>query len=315
MHFVAHITSRNMFREATDQAIEAIKGLTTAVIDQHKPSPGPYQLFNQNASLLKRVKEIRLIVTRLYEGRIELLKNDLLENLAVPAGRSSQKRYPDELNEFISAGQEIDELIVLDFQTLLLFAGIVLDDWARVAAHIVGTQRPAHKTFDKIVKDDGVGPFEPIWKIHRDEMLWLDAFPRLYRNKMIVHRERPWQISHSRSILTLEWRLSTPMSFGWVSQTRVAELRGKLQDIAVRSGIVTREGVHSEVFSLLQSIAKLEREDRKILYDVALETGFDTPSFQEIALRLAEFLKQGTQTLTQLAINNPLGVDLGKPPT
>ncbi len=284
------------------------------MIDQHKPSPGPYQLFNQSTSLLKRVKEIKLIVTRLYDARVALLKSDFLENLARPADLPSQQPYPTELREILFVGYEFDGVIVLDFQNLLLFTGIALDDWAHVAAHIVGAHRPERKGFDEIVKANGVGPFAHIWGRHRDEMLWLDAFPRLYLNKMIVHRERPWQISHSHSVLGLDWKLSTPMSSGWISEARVEKLRGKLQDIALRSDIVTPEGIHSEVFSLLQYIAKLEREDRKSLCDIALETGFDTLNFQEIACRLSAFLKQGTQTLTQLAIDNPGAVDLGKPP-
>lgn len=314
MNFVDHIASRNKFLETIDRAMDVVKNLTATMIEQHKPSPGPYQLFNQNASLLKRAKEIKLIVTRLYDARIALFKNDLVENLARPADWPSQQPYPTELREFLRTGYEIDEVIVLDFQTLLLFTGIALDDWAHVAAHIVGAQRPERKGFDEIVKADGVGPFAHVWSRHRDEMLWLDAFPRLYRNKMIVHRERPWQISHSRSVLGLDWKLSTPMSSGWINEARVEKLRGKLQDIALRSGIVMPEGIHSEVFSLLQSTAKLGREDRESLYAIALETGFDTPNFQDIACRVSEFLEQGTLTLTQLATDNPGAVDLGKPP-
>jgi hypothetical protein len=72
--------------------------------------------------------------------------------------------------------------------------------------------------------------------------------------------------------------------------------------------------IHELIHKLLHNCATFDKENRKKVYKAAEELGFSTPSFQEFAHRLADFLDTATITLTELASANPNRINLGNPP-
>ncbi len=311
MDYATHLSSLETLNTKLDSAIAVINELSKTLLDIVKPPTGPYILFSSIAILTQRSKEIKLIADRLYSTRIALFENDTFLYNALP--QPLIKAIPAELLMPYQQGLKLDGQIALDFQTMLLFIGIALDDWTHVAAHVVGTKNPERASFDKIAKDEGTGDFALIWSRHREAILWIDAFPRLYRNKMIVHRERPWQISHGHDIGALDWSFWTPILVGWVSDVRLRAIEGCLERLAQQIGVALPTDIYGQVLTLLRNIAKFNRADRKSIYDIALETGFQTPSFQEFAHSFVDFLGEGTATLIEIAKANPSKIVLGGP--
>ncbi|MDH5772315.1 MAG: hypothetical protein OEY84_04195 [Rhodospirillaceae bacterium] len=314
MDLLQHIKSRNEFIKKADDVDKEINELTKFIQKNEEPEPGPYLIFYHSGFSSQRVKELRIIVERLYNNRIELLKSDMIRDVARPKDWPSGVPFPEEFEEITKQGAEIDSQIVLDFQSMLLFSGIALDDWAHMAAYALGTSNPANCSFDKIAKDDGNGEFSELWKAHMKDILWLDAFLRLYRNKMVVHRERPWQIAHTHSIYRLDWQFWTPIAHGWVTEDKQLEIKLMLNELAKKVDRPLRENIHELVLDILHNIAALNKEDRRKVYAAAEEIGFATPTFQQFAHNIVDFFGSSTKTLMSLVKENPGRVNLGKPP-
>ncbi|NEH55623.1 hypothetical protein GR198_07715 [Rhizobium leguminosarum] len=307
MDLLKHLQSRDDFSEKMSRAETNIKTTTELLQEVFGPLRGSYLLFNQNAHALQRCREIAIIVERLYDTRVLLLKADLTLDLVRPQAQHAPLTY----GELHTEAQSLSDRIALDFQTLLIFTGMLLDVWAQVAGHILGVPRPSKSSFIHIAKDDGQGPFATLWQSHKQSILWLDALPRLYRNKMIVHRERPWQMSNTRTLVFLDWSFWTPITSGWVTPEEGKAALEKLVALATSIGLKSEGTIHEVVIQLLRNGHQLTKEQRKEAYDIAEEFGFHTPSFQEFAHQLMDFLIAATETLHTSIRSNSGAVNLG----
>jgi hypothetical protein len=198
MNVLEHIRSRDDALRTVDDAVEQLKELSRTVRELTSPPPGPYLLFHSLTGALVKTREIGIILERLYNNRLELLKSDYIEHEARPKNWPAGTPYPQEFQELSKRVADVDNQMVLDFQTLLLFAGIALDDWANTAAKVCGSKKRA-VSYGQLAKCCGTGELGNVWTAHTADILWLDAFVRLFRNKMLVHREQPWQIGHTRA--------------------------------------------------------------------------------------------------------------------
>ncbi|NEJ83066.1 hypothetical protein GR268_42045, partial [Rhizobium leguminosarum] len=171
-----HLQSRDDFSEKMSRAETSIKATTELLLEVFGPLRGPHLLFSQIANAFQRCKEVRIIVERLYDTRVLLLQTDLTIDLVRPQAQHAPQKYGDLNNE----ANSLNERIGLDFQTMLIFTGMLLDVWAQIAAHVLGVARPSKSSFIHIAKDDGQGPFATLWQAHKQSILWLDALPRLY---------------------------------------------------------------------------------------------------------------------------------------
>jgi hypothetical protein len=69
--------------------------------------------------------------------------------------------------------------------------------------------------------------------------------------------------------------------------------------------------VQQAILLLLRNIWKFDKTQRQYIYSAAQEFGFQTPSFQEFAHRLADFLLAATETLKTQIRHDPATVKLG----
>lgn len=310
MNLLQHLESRNSYESKTVAVEKALVQLTNDMIDLAHPKPGTHMLFQHNTATLIRVRQAAVIVRRLYNNRTELFKAETVCDLV----RQPEAQPPIAHAQIFEIGHQIDEQIVLDFQTFLVFAGVALDEWAHCAAYTLGTPKPVKTSFEIIAKDNGEGPFSEIWGTHKEEILWLDTFIRLFRNKFFVHRERPWQFSYGHLVHSLEWSFWSPLSSGWLSEERKGEVDATISNLAHKLGIEIYGEMHRNIFQVLQKTANLEREDRKIIRCIAAEVAFEMPTFQEIAHKFLDFLLNASGTLARLAKNRPERINLGSPP-
>ena len=139
MNVLEHIRSRDDALRKADEGVEQLQELSRVVLELTSPPPGPYLLFHSLAGALVKTREIKIIVERLYNDKLELLKSDYIEHEARPRNWPPGTPFPPEFQELSRRVSETNDQMVLDFQSLLLFAGIALDDWANTASKICGS--------------------------------------------------------------------------------------------------------------------------------------------------------------------------------
>lgn len=195
---------------------------------------------------------------------------------------------------------------------MIIFGGMLLDEWAHLAAYVFNASNPVKFSFDRLVKSDGAPPFDTLWKIARDDILWLDAIPRLFRNKFIVHKELPWQSGHTRSMYLLDWSFWVPIAVGWLTDEETRNHKIQIADILKKKNISSHsDNLHEFVFSALDNIAQFDREDRVKISEIAMSVGFGTPAFQRFGKRMFEFILLGTNHLIETAQQKPETLNLG----
>jgi len=313
MDIARHLASRDAFSKKMESVTGQLQQISSSTLAALRPPPGPYLLLYHHSTTLRRVGELSTIVRRLYENRVELLKHDLVRDLARRQAGPPTNPISPEQQELMARAHDVDGQIQLDFQTMLLFSGIALDDWAHMAGYVYGVSKPRKCAFVRVVEDDGVGELKELWANHKEAILWLDAFTRLFRNKFIVHQEQPWQMGHTHSLARLDWSFWTPVAAGWLSDAQMKAREGELEVLEVEAGVSPTDHIHERVLRLLKSIAKFDVKGRAKVRALAEQLGFQTPSFQEFSHRLADFLFAANETLIQRIKDHPNSINLGKP--
>jgi hypothetical protein len=312
MDFAKHIQSRDSTISAAKDVEVALQQLTSSFVRLRGPLEGPLLLFHHVSTAVERCRQLSLLLTRLHNNRVELFKYDILEDSI------RRREITDEEDQLVSRelyikSHAIDDEIVLDFQTMLIFGGMLLDDWAQTAGYVFGTSKPGKNTFDALAKSDGAKPFEEFWGEFKEDILWLDAVPRLIRNKFIVHREQPWQTGHTRSIHFLDWKFWVPVAVGWLTETEINTHKAKLIALLNFHNIsLGRNNVHELVFEGLDNIAKFSLDERKEILKIASIIGFGTPTFQQFGKRIFDFLLRATHFLVRSAELNPNLINFGR---
>lgn len=313
MDLIGHIASRNELQRKMDALREAVMSLNQAVIDTRSPAPGPYLLFFHNSALLRRSRQLWVLMRRLYQNRIELLQNDVVLEAARPKTWPGGVPYPIEYQEMAKRGDEIVEQIQLDFETLLQLSYIVLDDLAHLAAYIYDAPQPANSSFRSMLNGESGGTFSELWTAHRDAIIWLDTFTRLFRSKFIVHQKNPWQLGHIRNTHGLHWAFSAPTAPGWLSSDQLEKADAEISALEDKQGLPKLAARELRVIQLLLNAAQFEKSDRDKIRKIAEYFGFQTPSFQEFSHRLADFLLAAIGTISTAAQLNPTRINLGAP--
>ena len=324
MNLREHIASRDDYISKMEKAEQAVGSLGAAIVERLKPEAGANLFMYYQMFVVQRLNELRQIGERLYNNRIELLKNDLINRLmddddeGTPSWfegetRVIKREISKEQKEIIKNGKEIDDKIVLDFQSLLLFTTIALDDWSRLAACILGVKRPDECDFVRLIKNEDKGALAEIWEKHKQSIVWMDAFPRLYRNQIITHRSKPWQTSHSRSLQLLNWNFGMMTASDWLDEEQTKQELNKLKELAALKDIKVSANIYQIIAELLRECANFTKEERKGLFDIAKEIGYETPSFQEYCHKLADFMYEVSQSLMEKIISNPEKIILGNP--
>ena len=313
MDLLQHIVSRNETVELGQRVVELLQTLTTTTSSLRSPQPGPALLYSHASGALERTKQLSMLLKRLYGNRLELLRYDGIEHLTHPENWPPGKSYPIEFTEIYNESSSIDEETVMDFQSLFIFGGMLLDEWALLASYVLGAHKPHKCTFDVLAKSEGKSPYSELWNLYRDEILWLDAIPRQFRNKMIMHRELLWQTGHTRSHQFLDWSFWVPIAPGWLTDEEQLQHINKITLLLKKVKVeAPPSNIHSLAFAALDNIALFNIEDRKLISEIAMNVGFATPSFQVFGKKIFAFVISGTNYLVEKASLQPENINFGR---
>jgi len=311
-------------RVLADTAERELQALSTIVLEGRKPPTGAYAFFHHSGHTLARLKDCRLILQRLYQGRRLLtdlawehrsmrLRGELVDGPGDRPLLESEQRE----NEAVSYMQ-------IDLESLYLFGGTLLDQWAYQAIAVGGlafTKEQREKPFIALLdhlesKKAQSGPLKPLWDECGKSMIWLHCHLRVYRNTFIVHSNRPWQRGNDRGTFGEDFQLHTPSPPGWLDD---AEVDAKILELGRRAGVSTAEGDDEwrrpplTLQNLMARIADLPKADRDEVIRLYKAKGGSTPTFQVIANRLFELIATGTSVLIRIAETDLGRVELGPP--
>jgi hypothetical protein len=305
-----------------DQAETNLKALSKTILDGLKPPSGTYAFFSHNSHCLTRVRDNKRILQRLCEQRVALTVLAHAREKHTPKDWAAGPPPTEELQAVMREESEIGELMKLDFESLYMFGGILLDQWA-IQAIAIGNlplrkKYPYRELVDYLqVNSDAL---HPVRESLARELLWLYYQMRFYRNRFVVHANRPWQRGTTRSVFGHDFNLFTPTPPGWLNDEELdQEIKGlvHLAPEPIRNAPVdywekARPGALTE--RLFDNIPNIEDpEDRKKIAELIGKKGGSTPSFEIVGRNLLGLVAKGTAILSDLAQKNLRDIDIGKP--
>jgi hypothetical protein len=318
--------SREKIEEMADSATQKLHDISRIIMSEFHPPPGAYVFFSHNAHALARVADCKRIIQRMYE-QIGLLAQLNIEEEQIGSSTqgSSLEAAPQQLH---MRQNEINSYTQQDMESLYIFGDMLLDQWA-ILAIIVGNLPIRSKDLQtihpfievaKYFENGGKCVLDPIWVKLREELLWLKYQMRFYRNRFIVHANRPWQRGTTRSSFGEEYKLFTPSPPGFLDdKTLDDEIRDlisfapkNIQDAPDDYWEKSRPGALIErIFNNIGNIPKIQ--DRERIANIFAQKGGSTPTFQIIAIRLFHFIAESTQMLCDIVPDNISNIDIGKP--
>jgi hypothetical protein len=220
----------------------------------------------------------------------------------------------------------------MDFESLYIFSGMLLDQWALSALYISGMknpednfQHPFHKLVDELDREEvsryyvNLRKMNLLWKELKPELLWLDFQIRFHRNRFVVHVDRPWQRGKNMSVCGDEFRLSSMTPPGWLDNEKYYDEIKSLVHLAPNhiknapDDYWEKARPRALLERLFSNIGNIEsKEDRKNISRLYNKIGGMTPSFQVIAEKLLCFVIRATAKLCDIAKENIEGINLGR---
>jgi hypothetical protein len=222
---------------------------------------------------------------------------------------------------------EVNGYMQLDMESFYIFGGILLDQWA-LQAIAVGNIKLSKKDVQNVnpfvdllvfFEDGNKSILDPVWNKLKSEMLWLHYQMRFYRNRFIVHANRPWQRGNTRGVYGEDFNLHTPTPPGWIDDKKIDEEIKKLIKFAPERIQKAPEDYWERspgalIERIFDNIGNIEnKEDRKMIARIFGEKGGSTPTFQVLIKNLFSFVAEGTEMLCGIAKDNLHNIDLGKP--
>lgn len=305
-----------------ESAERQLHDLCKFILEELKPPAGPYALFNHQAHAIERLRDVYRTLRRLYEGRARLTEIEYEEDKIMPKSRPADKSFPQDMHRNLKQKDDLVEYMKQDLETLFLFGNILLDQWSILTAYIVGLKKPEEFSFHILVEKLESGEVKitkELWQRRAKEMLWLDYQLRFYRNKFIVHANRPWQRGTTRSVYGEDFNLYNPTPPGWLDDEDINKKIKELVNLVkgyfrnVGNDYWIKESPKSLIEYIFNHIGEVsKKEDREKVSGLYKKIGGLTPTFQIIGKNLLQFVDAGTQILFEIAKSNIDRNDLGK---
>jgi hypothetical protein len=309
--------------EVEEKAEQNLHKLSKVVLTGLKPPPGAYAFFHHSGHALARIQDCKRIVKRLFAGRIKLTELAKQLELVIPKKWPAGKPYPESTRRIMKEDRELTAYMMQDLESLYMFGVILLDQWALQAICIGNLSLAKKHPFVELVDyfdSEKKSALDPIWDQLKEKILWLHYQLRFYRNRFVVHANRPWQRGTTRSVYGDDFNLFIPTPPGWIDDDKTNQEIRKLLYLAPKyiqeadDRYWEKENPRRLIEILFNNIGKIEKKDeRKQVAGIFGDVGGSTPTFQILAYNLFEFVMLATDLLFDIAQKNLSNIDLGKP--
>lgn len=308
-----------------DQAEAALRSLSDTMLEGKNPPVGPHAFFYFNGLCLERLENCISIVRRLFQASARM--TELAGELRVvkqddwPAGIP----YPEEVQRLHREERPISLNMTLDLESLYLFGRLLLDQWSLQAFLVAGMPTKGRQPFSDLVTffdapNRPSGVLDPLWSKLHDDFLWLYYQLRFYRNKIVVHPDRPWQRGSSFAGYGDHFRLNILTPPNWLDDADLkAQTKQMMADAppnhhAALKREYSRGGFRSVLQYLFDQITNFSDPDyRRLIAKLFTDTGGSTPSFQALAFKFFSLVAHGSVELDTIASQNLSNIDLGAP--
>jgi hypothetical protein len=311
-------------RKLVSDAEEALKGWSSTVLETKRPKPGPYAFFSHNAHALERLWDVLRILERLYDERIKLRVLDEQELSIMPKDWPPNTPFPSKVHEFMKKTHNVNEHLKMDFEALYMFGNVLLDQWALCLAYAIALDNPEDYNFNTLVRllesEDYDGSLKEMWQVCGPQMLWLDCQIRFYRNRFVVHADRPWQRGNTRSTYGHDFALFVPSPPGWLDEKDIIVQIRALSPLAPEwlqnqsDDYWEKANPRALLTRLLDNNGLIRtKKDRDAIKRLVGQYGTTTPTFQIIGANILKFIKDSTDILIVITKENIDKVNLGEP--
>lgn len=184
---------------------------------------------------MERLQDCQRVLKRLFAGRAKLTELAKQQNAVMPKDWPAGKPCPKEVQKVMKQEHEVNAYMKQDLETLYMFGGILLDQLSLQAIAIANLNLPKKHPFVELVNFFESGQtsiLDPIWKQLQEKILCLHYQLRFYRNRFVVHANRPWQRGTTRSVYGDDFNLFIPTPPGWLDDEKLNEEIKKLIHIA-----------------------------------------------------------------------------------
>ena len=320
---IPYSISKNQLDSLLVECEQSLRILEKTVHDGFKPPPGAYAFFNHIAHALSRVSDLKKILDRLFLEVHSLVVLHAQQQKSLPKDWPCGVPFPESVQEIYKKHDQVNGLAQLDSESLYIFGQILLDQWSLLAIAVGNIPLKKVHPFVELVNYLEANPdnlLKPIWDEYSNQMFWLHFQVRFYRNRFIVHANRPWQRGTTRSVWVEEYNLHTPTPPGWLDDSQLdSDIKAllplapaRIRDAQDDYWEKTHAGRLIEV--LFQDIGNIDKKsDREKIAELFGKKGGSTPTFQIVAKNLLEFVHGSTSLLNTIAKNNLANVDLGMP--
>lgn len=309
--------------ELAEKAEASLHKLSKIVLTGLKPPPGPYAFFHYSSHALARIQDCKRIVKRLFAGRLKLTKLAKQEDLFRPKKWPAGKPYPEKVKKIRKENGEVTAYMKQDLESLYMFGTILLDQWALQAICIGNlsiTQRHPFVALVEYFDTENKSILDPIWDQLKEKILWLHYQLRFYRNKFVVHANRPWQRGTTMSVYGDDFNLFIPTPPGWIDDEKANQEIVGLIHLApeyiqkANDDYWEKKRPRRLIEVLFNYVGNIEnKSDREKIASIFSKVGGSTPSFQIIATNLFEFVMLGTNLLCDIAEKRLENINLGNP--
>lgn len=306
-----------------ERAEKSLHELSKTVLEGLKPPAGPYGFFHHSAHSLERLQDCHRIIKRLFSGRARITELAHQQNAAIPKEWPAGVPYPEEAQKIMSQEDEINAYMKQDLEALYMFGGILLDQWSLQAIVIANLNLPKKHPFTEVVgffESGQTSILDLIWDQLKENILWLHYQLRFYRNRFVVHANRPWQRGTTRSVYGNDFNLFTPTPPGWLDDKKLDEEIKKLIHLApdyiqkAPDDYWEKERPRALIERIFNNIGNInDKKDREKVASIYGQVGGSTPTFHVIASRLFEFVAISTELLNNIAKKNLQNINLWNP--
>lgn len=314
---------RNEIDQLFEKAKENLQTLSKTVLEGLKPPSGAYAFFNHNAHALSLLQDCKQIVDRLYAGRIRLTDLYREQNSIMPKDWPAGVPYPENVQKVMREESVVNEYTQIDLESLYIFGGILLDQWALLAIAIGNIPSKKKHPFVDVycfLESEKDSVLKPVWTNLKKEIIWLQYQMRFYRNRFIVHANRPWQRGTNRSVIGGDFSLHTPTPPGWLDDKKLDNEIRSLIHLApeyiqkARDDYWEKERPGALIERIFDNIGNIpNRDDREKVANIYSQKGGMTASFQVLAKNLFNFIFLSTNILNAVASENLQTIDIGRP--
>jgi hypothetical protein len=158
------------------RALDALKTLSKTVLDGRKPPGGAYAFFSHNAHAGSTTQDCGRILGRMRAGRIRLTELANMEDRLSLVDSPPQTPIPENMQAIMHEEHDATELMKLDFESLYMFGGILLDQWSLLAIAIGNISCKKVHPFPELVNflESNEGhPLASVWTKTKSDMSWL----------------------------------------------------------------------------------------------------------------------------------------------